>query len=202
VAVILDVLLEGENTWELLAELKRTQATRDIPVFVITLVENEAKARILGADGFCTKPVDRAWLLDRLNQAVLPRGPETILLIDDDEASRYLLKGLLSGMRFVVVEAATASEGLRRARQEVPCAVFLDLDLPDRSGFEVLQELRGEAATRHIPVILNTAQILGEEERRRLAAAGAVAVLSKGSPSREEGLTRLREALQLAGIGG
>ena len=119
-AVVLDVLLEGESTWELLAELKREPATRDMPVCVITLVENEAKALALGADGFCVKPVDRGWLLDRLNRSAFRSSPQTLLLIDDDEAARYLLKGLLESTRFVVTEAVTASQGLFLARRDAP----------------------------------------------------------------------------------
>ena len=59
-AVVLDILLEGESTWELIAELKRQPQTRDVPVWVVTMVDNQHKARALGADDFCTKPVDRA----------------------------------------------------------------------------------------------------------------------------------------------
>jgi CheY-like chemotaxis protein len=200
--MVLDVLLEGEHTWELLAELKQAQATRDIPVYVVTLVENEAKAVALGADGFCLKPVERAWLLEKLKQSASRPGSGTILLIDDDEASRYLLKDLLSSTtRLVVTEAASAQEGVCRAQQEQPRVVFLDLDLPDRSGVAVLEELRGKAETRKIPVIIHTSQVLREAERRRLAAAGAVAILSKERPSREAGLAELREALRHAGIG-
>ncbi len=65
-AVILDVLLDRETGWDLLAELKSSEKYRDIPVLVITLVENESKALALGADAFCVKPVDRSWLLQKL----------------------------------------------------------------------------------------------------------------------------------------
>jgi signal transduction histidine kinase/CheY-like chemotaxis protein len=200
-AVILDVLLEGESTWELLADLKSAEATRDLPVLVVTLVENEAKALALGADAFCAKPVDRAWLLAHLNAAVraAPRG--TVLVIDDDEASRYLLRGLLGGTGYDVVEAADGEEGLRQARRHRPRAVFLDLDLPGRTGPEVLEALRADPATRDLAVIINTSRVLGDEDCRRLTAAGAAAVLSKGHPSREAALARLRDALRAAGLG-
>ena len=69
-AVVLDVLLQAESTWELLGELKREAATRDIPVLVATRVENERKALALGANAFCSKPVDRDWLLGNLNRLV------------------------------------------------------------------------------------------------------------------------------------
>ncbi len=197
-AVILDVLLEGESTWELLGELKAGQATRDLPVLVVTVVENEAKARALGADAFCAKPVDRTWLLGRLSAP--PAASGKLLLIDDDEASRYLLRGLLAETGREVIEAADADEGLRAAVRERPRAIFLDLGLPDRSGFELLDVLRAEPATRDIPVIINTSKPIGEDERRRLLKSGAVAVLPKDQPSREASLARLRDALRGAGL--
>jgi signal transduction histidine kinase/CheY-like chemotaxis protein len=199
-AVILDVLLEGENSWELLAELKQAEATRDIPVLVVTIVENESKALALGADAFCPKPLDRAWLLDKLRARVQEETPKKVLLIDDDEASLYLLKNLLASLCLDLIEATTGREGLRRAQQEQPQAIFLDLDLPDGSGFEVLASLRGDAATRAIPVLVNTARRLEEDDHRRLTAAGVVAVLSKERPSREAALAQLVEALRKAGL--
>jgi signal transduction histidine kinase/DNA-binding response OmpR family regulator len=199
-AVILDVLLENENTWELLAELKRAESTRDIPVIMVTLVENEAKARALGADAFAAKPVDRAWLLGQLLRTAAPSAPERVLLIEDDEASRYLLRDILGRAGFAVVEAADAGAGLRLARQQPPRAVFLDLDLPDRNGFEVLEALRRETATRNVPVIIHSARVLGDEECRRLAAAGAGAVLPKAILTRADGSGQLQDLLRRAGL--
>jgi signal transduction histidine kinase/CheY-like chemotaxis protein len=199
-AVVLDVLLEGESTWELLADLKSAETTRDLPVLVVTLVENEAKALALGADAFCAKPVDRAWLLARLNAALRGAASATVLVIDDDEASRYLLRGMLGGAGFDVVEAPDGEEGMRQARRHRPRAIFLDLDLPGRDGLEVLGALRADAATRDLTVIVHTARVLGEEDCRRLTAAGAAAVLPKEQPSREAALARLRDALHAAGL--
>jgi len=200
VAVILDVLLEGESSWELLGELKRSEATRAIPVLVVTLVENEHKAMALGATAFYAKPVDRAWLLGRLNATTLSSEPVTVLLIDDDEASRYLLREMLGETRCLTIEAANGGEGLRRAEQDRPSAIFLDLDLPDRNGVEVLKALRQEPSTRSVPVIIHTSRVLGEAECHRLTEAGAVAVLSKENASREAGLSSLRQALRKEGL--
>src|SRR5262249_5268445 len=87
VAVVLDILLEAESTWDLLAELKRPEQGPGLPVWVVTMVDNQAKARALGADDFCTKPVDRAWLLSRLS-ALGAVGGEKVLLVDDSEVAR------------------------------------------------------------------------------------------------------------------
>jgi signal transduction histidine kinase/CheY-like chemotaxis protein len=198
VAVVLDILLEGENTWDLIAELKRPGPTRDLPVWVVTMVDNHHKARALGADDFCVKPVDRAWLVDRL-QAATRGTQERVLVIDDNEVSRYLLRGLLADTRFVVLEAADGAEGLRLAARERPRVIFLDLDMPGLSGFAVLRSLRVGEETRHIPVIIHTSRVLDEAERQALARE-AVAVLPKEAPSREAAQARLRDALARAGL--
>src|SRR5262249_4648878 len=188
-----------ENTWDLIAELKRQPKTRDLPLWVVTMVDNQHKAVALGADDFCSKPVDRAWLLDRLQAVAGPAARDKVLLVDDDEVSRYLFRGLLPDTRLAVVEAADGEEGLRVAGQERPRAVFLDLDLPGMSGSEVLQALHAEPTTRDIPVVIHTAKVLDEAERQRLAREAA-AILPKGAPSREIAVARLREALTRAGL--
>jgi signal transduction histidine kinase/CheY-like chemotaxis protein len=199
-AVILDVLLEGENTWELLADLKRQPQTRNVPVWVVTMVDNQHKARALGADDFCAKPVERGWLLDRLSASADRVGREKVLLVDDDDVSRYLLKGLLADTRFASLEAAGGAEGVRLTQQERPRAVFLDLDMPDLSGWEVLELLRAGEATRQVPVIIHTSKVLDDAERQRLTREAA-GILSKEASSRDVALVKLREALGKAGVG-
>jgi signal transduction histidine kinase/DNA-binding response OmpR family regulator len=196
VAVVLDVLLEGESTWDLLEELKRAPATREIPVLVVTLVENEAKARALGANAFCVKPVERGWLLANLAATPSSSSLDRALVIEDDEASRYVMRGLLTSMNFQVIEAGDAREGIRLARRELPQLVALDLELPDSSGMDVLRRLREEASTRDIPIIINTSRVLSDRDRREMISAGAAAVLSKESLSGADGQDVLRGALQ------
>jgi signal transduction histidine kinase/CheY-like chemotaxis protein len=197
VAVVVDILLEGENTWELIGELKRQPHTRHLPVWVVTMVDNQHKAMALGADDFCVKPAERAWLLGRLHAMTEGGTRDKILVIDDDEVARYILKGQLADTRFEVVEAVAGAEGLRLAAEQRPQAVFLDLDLPDATGFEVLRTLRADPATRHLPVIIHTSRVLQDTERQSLAREEA-AVLPKGVGSRESALAILRESLSRA----
>jgi CheY-like chemotaxis protein len=200
-AIVLDILLEGENTWTFLTEIKGGEQTRNIPVFVVSVVENQMKARALGADGYQVKPVNRNWLLAQLKQASGGRSADKVLVIDDDEISRYLLTGMLSDTRYGTIEASGGTEGLELAAGEQPQAIFLDINMPDLDGFAVVERLKASPLTRDIPVIIYTSRTLTEMERSRLAD-GSVAILPKASPSREVAMGRIRQALARAGLGG
>src|SRR6185312_9844059 len=196
-AIVLDVLLQGEHSWQLLQELKQNASTKDIPVFVVTVVENESKAMALGATAFHAMPIDRGWLIAQL-QAVLAREYGSILIVDDDEISRYLAKGVLAGKGYRLVEARGGSEGLKLARETSPDLIVLDLSMPDVSGFDVLDTLKANPATRDIPVVIYTSQALESHERERLHAA--IDIVPKEAKSREAAETRFAEALLRAGL--
>lgn len=199
VAVVLDILLRKESAWSLLGELKSNSATRDIPVLVVTIVDNQEKAIALGADAFCLKPVDRNWLLNQLKTLTGQGTTAKILIIDDDEISRYLLKGLLSDMPYTLLEEGNGREGIRRAIEEQPQVIFLDLLMPGITGLEVLEQLKSNPATKDIPIVINTSKNLEEAERQRLAA-DTVAIVSKETPSRTVAIALIREALKKAGL--
>jgi CheY-like chemotaxis protein len=160
-------------------------------------VDNEKKARALGADHFAVKPIDRDWLLARLRDCASRLPKERALIIDDDDASRYVLRSLLGDTRYGVLESAGGEEGLRVARAERPEVIFLDLMMPGMSGAEVLDRLSGDPATRDIPVILNTSKVLSPEERTALQPK-VVGILSKDRSSHEDALAALKQALDAA----
>jgi signal transduction histidine kinase/CheY-like chemotaxis protein len=197
-AVVLDVLLQGEHSWELLQELKGNSSTRTIPVFVVTVVDNREKALALGADGFHAKPVERGWLVEQLETIAKRRTERQVLIIDDDEVSRYLLKTVLAQAEFHFSEAAGGNEGLRRASEAKPDLVILDLAMPDLSGFEVINRLKENPVTANIPVIIHTSKVLNSYERSLLSSA--VAVISKEARSRELSLSHFADAFSRAGF--
>lgn len=197
VAIVLDVLLQGEHSWQLLQELKQNPSTKEIPVFVVTVVENEGKAMALGATAFHAKPIDRAWLIAQL-QSILAREHGSILIIDDDEISRYLVKGVLGNKGYRLLEARGGNEGLKLAKETMPDLIVLDLSMPDVSGFEVLDTLKKDPVTRDIPVVIYTSQVLATQERERLHAA--IDIVPKETKSREAAETRFAEVLSRAGL--
>jgi signal transduction histidine kinase/DNA-binding response OmpR family regulator len=200
VAIVLDVMLEGETSWALLSEMKAQAETRDIPILVVTVTNREQKARALGADEFVIKPLDQQWLIKKLAALARRRGPiHRILVIDDDEVARYMVGKLLAGTKYEVIEAATGAEGVRLARERQPQVIFLDFVLPGMTAFDVLDELKLDATTRNIPVIIHTSKNLAEEERRRLSA-DAADILPKQNLNREVALGRIREVLAKTGF--
>jgi len=118
---------------------------------------------------------------------------KTILLVDDELASRYLVHHLLQGTEHRIVEA-DAMSAAERARFEAPSLIILDLSMPDHTGFEVLEELKSNEVTAHIPVIIHTSKLMTEVDYARLENKIA-AVLPKGAQGRLAALMAMREIL-------
>jgi CheY-like chemotaxis protein/two-component sensor histidine kinase len=190
-AVLLDILLRGEDSWRWLADLKKDPATADIPVLVATNIEDERKALALGADEYCTKPLSRISLLAKLDALVA----QNVLVIDDDPAARYVYQKLLANPRTHVVEAVDGQSGLLAARTAQPVMIFLDLNLPDTTGEDVLAAIRRDRTLKKVPVAVVTSRVLSPEERERLGER-AQAVLEKSELSAD----RAREILSRVGL--
>ena len=156
---------------------------------MITAVEDRPKAVSLGADAFAQKPVICRWLLDQLHSLTGRSAPRKILVIDDEEISRYLLRQLFPSPPYQVIEASSGGEGLRFARDEQPQLILLDLLMPELGGFEVLERLRADPLTAEIPVIISTSKSLDDEELERLDRYSAGLLfksrLTDGSGARE-----------------
>lgn len=199
-AVVLDIMLEGEATWEFLAELKKNPETADIPVLVVTVTNREQKARALGADEFWFKPVDPERLLKKLKAVSRPKHDTTVLVIDDDPKALYLMEKHLQGTPFKAITASSGAEGIVLAQKKAPDVILLDFLLENVTAFDVMDELKADPRTRPIPVIIVTSHALDAAERGRLLQE-ADAVISKQHLSRELAINRIRDALHKAGVG-
>ena len=197
-AVVLDVVLRSEDTWRLLAKLKSEPETEQIPVLIASTIDDQAKAFHLRADGYLVKPVERWEMVNRLKVLTGEAPVSRILIIDDDAGDRYVLKQQLKDFSFLITEASDGIEGFRKACEESPDLVLLDLSMPGMNGFEVLALLRAEPATASIPVIINTSRVLTEAEQRQLKDR-VVAVVDKESFARGSS-PALRRSLSDAGL--
>jgi len=197
-AILLDLALKGEDTWSLLTELKRQPGLHDIPVAIVSTHDERGKALALGADAYVVKPVDRNRLLQTVTGLIAPESVRRVLLVEDEEVHRYLLRQHLSAATHVIFEATTGPEGLKLAHEEQPDVICLDLGLPGLGGREVLRQLKDDPATREIPVVIVTSSALDASERTQLLSQAA-GVLPKEALSRERALAAVEDALRVAG---
>jgi CheY-like chemotaxis protein len=119
-----------------------------------------------------------------------------VLVVDDQEASRFIVRELLRGRDHEVLEASSGLEGLRMAQRTRPGVILLDLTLGDMEGFDVLESLRNDHATREIPVLVVTSRTVSDAERQRLGLE--TPVMSKANLSRENLQAAIQRALDLA----
>jgi len=129
-AVLLDVVLAGDESWRLILRLRQGEATGAIPIVVISSTGEERKALNLGADAYLRKPIDRERVLNILDRLTGNRSTTRVLLVDDEEVTRYLVRQLLPRGVYDVREAKSGTEGLAQLLNERPDVVLLDLKMP------------------------------------------------------------------------
>jgi signal transduction histidine kinase/CheY-like chemotaxis protein len=194
-AIILDLVLGGEEAWELLIRLKRNERSRNVPVIIVSALASQEKGLALGADAYLVKPIDRRALIDTINGLqARTRAAVRVLTIDDESTARYLVRQCL-GPAFEVTEAASAEEGLQMARSYRPDVIVLDLIMPGLDGRGALAELRQDPITSRIPVVISTGAELEEDEARALLQHAA-AILPKRDLSRSTLPGIVRQALE------
>ncbi len=173
-AVLLDVVLFGDESWRMILGLRQGEATGNIPIVVTSSTGEERKALHLGADAYLRKPIDRERLLEILDRLTGNRSMTRVLLVDDEEVTRYLVRQLLPRGVYNVQEAKTGTEGWAQLLNEPPDVLLLDLKMPEMSGFELLDRISGDAGLDDVPAIVLTSAILDAGARRRLRRAARI----------------------------
>jgi PAS domain S-box-containing protein len=166
--VTLDALMPQMDGWAVLSAMKEDAALAEIPVIMITIVDNQSIGFSLGAADYLIKPIDR----DRLVRAVekcCPRGaPRHVLIVEDDAPTSELMSRALRQIDCRVTQAENGRVGLERLSEALPDAILLDLMMPEMDGFEFIARVRDESRWRRIPIIVVTAKTLTAEDRARL----------------------------------
>jgi CheY-like chemotaxis protein len=173
-AITLDLLMQPVHGLEVLLQLKNDPRTAEIPVIVVTIVDQPGLGTALGADEYLIKPVDKATLLAAVERCLRSRGgaapARTILVVEDDVSTREMLVDLLKGSGYAVSTAADGAQARSRVAQFLPELVILDLVLPKMSGFELLAEWRSNPRTADLSVFVLTSKDLTREEEKYIQA--------------------------------
>ncbi len=195
--ILLDVLMPGIDGWSVLSSLKADADLGDIPVVMVTMIDDRRLGFSLGATDYLTKPVDPPRLVNVLRR-LCPESDGTVLVVDDDEAVRDRLVRMIRDAGWRAVEAENGVVALERLEEARPDMILLDLVMPEMDGFTFLEEVRSRAAYRDLPVLVLTAKDITTEDRRRLNG-GVQKVLEKGRTAGDELVTQVRMALAAAG---
>jgi signal transduction histidine kinase/CheY-like chemotaxis protein len=180
--ITLDVQMPEMDGWTVLSRLKSSKELGAIPVVLVTILDESNLGYTLGAADYINKPIDRGALAALLRQYVDTATSNAVLILDDHDETRALLRRNVENAGFRAVEATDGLEGLERLNEVEPAIILLDLMMPRMNGFEFLEALRGQARWRSIPVIVITSKDLSQEEWRKLNQV-AQKVLQKGSYS-------------------
>ncbi len=191
VAITLDVLMPKMDGWSVLTELKNDPFLRDVPVIILTMVDDPERGFTLGAADYVTKPIDRRRLARILRKYSTAEQLGPVLLVEDDAATRALMRNILEKEGRTVAEAEDGLAAIEFMEKERPSLILLDLMMPRMDGFEFTDVVRQHPEWRSIPIVVVTARDVSSEERRRLS--GHIdTVLQKDGETREELLKRVR----------
>jgi signal transduction histidine kinase/CheY-like chemotaxis protein len=195
IAITLDVMMPDLDGWSVLAALRQDVELADIPVIMVTILDEQRRAASLGAAGYLTKPIDRERLRRLVGRFRAPAPPTRVLLVEDDADQRERARGWLEGQQWIVQEAANGREAIALLKDAKPDVILLDLMMPEMDGFAVVAALQKEPRWRDVPVIVITARDLDAQDRERLNS-GVQSVLVKETFRPADLVERIRRLAQ------
>ena len=192
IAITLDVMMPRMDGWHVLSALKADTELCDIPVIMVTIVDDQNLGYSLGASDYLTKPIQRKRLAAVMEKYRCDTPDCSVLLVEDDVPTRQMMRSMLEKAGWVVVEAENGQVALERVGEHTPELILLDLMMPEMDGFEFAATVRKNPAWRAIPIVVITAKDITAADRLRLNGY-VERVLQKSAFNREELLAQVRD---------
>jgi signal transduction histidine kinase/CheY-like chemotaxis protein len=196
-AITLDVIMPGMDGWSVLAALKADPEIAHIPVILMTMLDNKNLGYALGATDYLLKPIDRQSLTNVLQKYGLIPAASWVLVVEDEETTREMMRRQLEKEGWRVIEAENGRRALEMMEDYRPDLIVLDLMMPEMDGFELIEHLRQHPQWQSIPAIVTTAKELTPAERERLSGA-VEKIFQKGSCDRQTFLSEIHHLLSKA----
>jgi signal transduction histidine kinase/DNA-binding response OmpR family regulator len=194
IAITLDVMMPEMDGWVVLQKIRADPALREIPVVMLTMVDDPDRGFALGATDYVTKPVNRHRLAAILKRYSCASPPCPILLVEDDAVTRASMHKMLVKNGCRVTEAENGEAALASMEKDRPSLIFLDLLMPVMDGFAFAERVRVHPDWRSIPIVVVTAHDVTAEERKRLGRS-VETIIHKAGRSQDELLEQVRDAL-------
>jgi signal transduction histidine kinase/DNA-binding response OmpR family regulator len=194
-AITLDVMMPEMDGWEVLSAIQANDKIKNIPVIMLTMADEPDLGFSLGATDYLTKPVNWNQLSSILKKHQIQSNSESIMIVEDDEITRDMLRKSLESNNFKVKSAINGKEALEKIKIAKPGLIILDLMMPEMDGFEFSEKLRENKDWLDIPVVVITAKDLTKEDHSRLKG-NVEAIMQKGSYSKKELLAEVGERIK------
>jgi len=195
-AVTLDILMPGKDGWQVMQEIRSCPETRDTPIIICSILENQEKGFSMGAADYLVKPFLQEEMLNAISRLNRDGQISEVLVVDDDPEDLRLVKKMLEEKRqFHVTIVQGGVTGWKTIQTNRPDIIILDLFMPDMNGFEILKNMRADPGLRHTPVIILSGADLTVEQHQYLTDFGQ-SVQAKGYLRENELLVLLEEALR------
>lgn len=190
-------MLPLKDGWSVLRDLKSDEATKQIPVIMISIIDDKQRGYSLGAVDYLVKPVERRQLLYRLSMLGLDARVNRIstVVIDSETEAQSHMKRILSEGHFDVAGALSGEEGIQLVKEKKPAIIILDFLLKDMACFDVVQILKKDSKMKNIPIILTTHADLTPDEKARISD-GVDAIIKKNAFSRDELFREIRRLIE------
>ncbi|MBI5929535.1 MAG: response regulator [Chloroflexi bacterium] len=196
--ITLDVMMPDIDGWGVLALLKADPEIGHIPVVMITIVDDRKIGFTLGASDYITKPLRAEILLKTLRKYGCENPPCPVMVVEDDDSTRKLMREILESEGWRVSEAANGKVALEVMAENRPSVIVLDLMMPEMDGFQFIEAMRQNEEWRRIPVVVVTALDLTSDDRQRLNGY-VQKVIQKGQYRREELLQQVIDLVNAYG---
>ncbi|MDM8539069.1 response regulator, partial [Desulfobacterales bacterium HSG17] len=192
--ITLDVMMPEMDGWTVLGHLKSDPEISDIPVIMLTMVDDKNMGFALGASEYMVKPVDYNLLAALLAKYQNKSKVSPVLIVEDDSNFRDILRRMTEKLEYETICAENGQKALEQMNKIHPGLIMLDLMMPEMDGFQFIEELRKNDSWHSIPVIIITAKDITAEDRIRLNGY-VEKILLKGSNTKDELLDEIRTLL-------
>ena len=168
VAITLDIMMPKKDGWQVLRELKSAPETRDIPVIVLSIVDNKKLGFSLGAAEYMVKPLDKNFLLRKIRDLEKTGKIQRTLVADSETDTVSLIEHTLQDIGCQVKTAYNSQDAIELIKSFMPHLIILNLTMPKVNGFDVIEYIKTEKSAKKIPLILITKRDLSEKEKEDL----------------------------------
>ncbi|MFZ3122070.1 MAG: response regulator [Thermodesulfovibrionales bacterium] len=193
-AITLDIMMPKKDGWQVLRELKENPETQDIPVIILSIVDNKRLGFSLGAVEYIVKPVEKQVLLRKLRNLEKTTTIKKVLVVDDEQDTVELIGSVLKETGYQIEVAYNSKDAIKTIKDFVPDLIVLNLTMPEVSGFDVIEYLKTEEGVKDIPLIIITRKDLTEKDIDELNGR-IQGILNKGVLAKEDLLKEIKDTI-------